>query len=250
MVMRRHKSSFCGLLVVLTGLFLGATSESAYAGTITLAPDADARILQITDDRRPEFLAVYTVGSNVQRSLIRFDLSGLPSGVNITDATLVLYANIDYGSNGNHVPMEVYRLTRPWVEPEATWTHASDMTLWTSPGADGDFLGTDGLPGGTPYATSTADPVASNEAVTWDVTTLAQGWYEQSYANDGLLLLSYQGNQLHFRGSGYSDASVHPELIVSYSPVTAPEPSGMTLLLLGSIGIVAASRRFGRRVTR
>ena len=108
--------AFCGweramklrsiVLCLLLGLFVASESSAA---VVTLAPEADARMLAITDDRRPEFLSVYTDGNNIQRSLIRFDLTGIPAGQTITSASLTLFTNIGFGSNPNNLPMDIFR---------------------------------------------------------------------------------------------------------------------------------------------
>jgi len=50
------------------------------------------------------------------RSLLRFDLSQIPSGATVTDATLEVYAYRYEGSN----TFQFYRATEPWEET-VTW---------------------------------------------------------------------------------------------------------------------------------
>lgn len=70
--------------------------------------------------------------SILMRTLIKFDLSALPSAATISSATLSLYANFD-GSN-NSRDFRVYRQKKAWTEARATWNKYDGTNNWTTAG--------------------------------------------------------------------------------------------------------------------
>jgi hypothetical protein len=75
------------------------------------------------------------------RGVLSFDLSGIPSHATIHSASLSLDAfSVTGATNHRHVDLEVYRLTDPIAEDDATWTRSAAGNNWSTPG--GDFSGT------------------------------------------------------------------------------------------------------------
>lgn len=187
---------------------------AANAATIELAPIQDARVLGLpgyTDvNFQTDILSVYSHDQNIQRTLMQFDLGqvALEPGVRLGAATLTLTASTGFGvSNGK--PMEIYRVTRPWTEAGLTWNRADVTTPWAWPG--GDFVGRADSPDGAPFASTTANPLAT-EAVTWDVRELVDQWLEAAAPNHGLLLKSREGNGLTFTSREQGNVSQRPVL--------------------------------------
>jgi len=90
----------------------------------------------------PAFIGLSKVDKSTTRYryLIRFDLSDLPVGVAILDATLTLTVAGDINATGDE--FHAYRLTRSdWTELGVTWNVFNGLQPWTAPG--GDFV-TDG----------------------------------------------------------------------------------------------------------
>ena len=217
--------------------------SSAEAGTVSLAPSADTRVLSVApslNEGSATLLSVFDADGNTQRSLLLFDLSSIPSGQVIISATLVLSASIAHGSNPSGRPMDLYRVGSSWVEAEATWSDRSTGSPWTVPGIAGDAFGTTGVPGVSPYATSTANPSASGQTGTRDSTQMVQEWYSGSHANFGMLLLSSSVNRLTFDSR---EGSISPVLRVTFE---APVPAASWLgfgLFAGVGGIAWVKRR-------
>jgi hypothetical protein len=69
------------------------------------------------------------------RTLIKFDLSGLPTNATIISATLSLYCTTDY--SGNARTYRVYNLKRAWTEAGATWNKYDGTNDWQTAGATG-----------------------------------------------------------------------------------------------------------------
>ncbi len=157
-------------------------------------------------------LAVEGWVNSKSHSLIRFDLSSIPAGAEITGAVLELYQNAP-SSNGGTV--YIHRLTRDWVEGEvasgtgngATWLESEPGIPWTTPGGDFDLAA---------YALTTI-PVGVQGWFKWDVTDLVEGWHSGAYPNFGLLLRpGTDATGLYFSSSD-DVASKHPRLIIAYA---------------------------------
>src|SRR5687768_4901529 len=116
-------------------LFLIASFTLAHSQTsLVLQPDAatgkDARIFNLDAlanyGNDPDFIASqwnYLGEPGTMRSLIQFDLSQLPKGVNVVDARLSLYYNNESetpGQIGNNAAY-IRRLIEPWEENTVAW---------------------------------------------------------------------------------------------------------------------------------
>ena len=75
-------------------------------------------------------------GSQAVRSLLRFDLTGLPSAPDAVELKLIRAAN--HAGNPADLAQEfaVYPLTRAFVNGQATWLSAATGNPWTTPGGD------------------------------------------------------------------------------------------------------------------
>lgn len=220
-------------LSVLTFSVFNLLPGIAFGQSISLNPIADSRILKIVPNQNfgsEGLLATYNnmdgFGDNEQHSLLKFDLSSIPKGANITSATLLLSKRNDgYVSNG--VASYVFRVITDWTESKVTWNKPTNTTSWTNLG--GDFVGMTGAYNSNPYAMNTDNPAGAT--LDWNVTSLVSEWESGAVANDGLLLRADVGNQLHF----YSREVVgsEPSLIINYSVV--PEPGALTLVLCAGL---------------
>ena len=77
--------------------------------------------------------------TNRVRGLVRFDLSAIPLGAAIENATLTLFAATG-GSVAGPAQFRAYRLTQPaWTEFGATWNKYNGTNSWSAAG--GDYTG-------------------------------------------------------------------------------------------------------------
>lgn len=145
------------------------------------------------------------------RGLIRFDLSSIPPGSNVTQAILYLYEKDEKLGQVTYI----YRLATSWDETSVTWN-----TPWNNPG--GDFNNS------TAYASYL--PNQRNCMITIDLTDLVQEWIN-GIPNHGMMLLSTGPNHI-LRYSSKEEIVVEqqPKLHVVYS---APSQSGSTNMLFG-----------------
>ena len=189
--------------------------------TTSLPPAADSRVFDADWGRDNNAGGDANVGiyQSRDRSLLRFDLSSLPSGSTVTSALLTLTATDLYGGNPGAESMNVYRLTQSWTEGGVTWNRYDGASPWGAAGGDYD---------GAIWATSTANP-ASGSPVQWEVGALAQAWHDGTYPNRGLILINLgTGNGLHFASKENGTVAYRPYLATSFTtPAAAPLGSWM-----------------------
>ncbi|MEO3748013.1 DNRLRE domain-containing protein [Plantactinospora sp. B5E13] len=66
-------------------------------------------------------LSVGTTTSSRARSLVRFDLTGIPQNTTIASASLEMYFDQEHTTNAYDVPMEARQVTAPWTESTVNW---------------------------------------------------------------------------------------------------------------------------------
>ena len=72
-----------------------------------------------------------------RRTLIKFDTDNfLPSGAQITSATLTLTVRSGLGSAGATRPIRIRQVTSGFLEAEATWRIRMGSSAWATPGGD------------------------------------------------------------------------------------------------------------------
>jgi hypothetical protein len=228
--MDRRSNSFALLGATVACLWASSAAVRAQGTSLILHPNGnDVRIsLFLPPDLNvslQDALSVMHRQGNNDNSLMMFDLSSIPPGVSITDATLTLWVdqNLDPGGDFG-LATKVFRITKAWVNWQVTWAHASgirpsDYSLWTQQG--GDFVGING--GLIPYTTNTLgipDNAPENPPQVYrldlNVTSLVSEWYKATYPNYGLMLTGEEGNGVHFHSDRGADPSLYPALTVSY----------------------------------
>lgn len=224
------------------------TMYQSTPATLTLQPDAAGGVdgwlngasakVDINNGANPR-LTLNASSTSKARPLIKFDLSAIPAGSEITAATLSLYQETT-GSVGSSPPNPVYnlhRVTRAWVEGTkmgtqtadgATWNSTDGSAAWTTPGGDFD-----------PAVAATAPAAATLEWRTWDVGALVANWVNGAYPNHGMLVDGVGTiSTLGFASSDNGTAANRPKLEVSFLPACGPPappgpppppPAGVTL---------------------
>jgi len=174
----------------------GAVGEDAWLdrGNPTLNYGADPTM--ILDGRNPQ-----------GRAVLRFDLSTVPAGVVIDNATLSLYQSAGIGSS---FVATVYAITAAWDESQVTWDDRLTGTPWGSAG--GDY---------NPHAIDQRTLDNTPSWRTWNVTQLVDLWHRGSLPNYGLILhtpnFGGADSDKTFYTSDYSvDPSLRPRLDISY----------------------------------
>lgn len=249
-------------LVASAGLMLAPGTAGAQTVTVNLPAVADNTLYQdfngnFSNGQGQFLFAGKTLGGDLRRAVVRFDLSAIPDGAVITSATVTLRQSRQRDSTQPEV-MPLHRVLSSWGEGasnagspggsgapsapgDATWIHRSYnenpalAVLWTNAG--GDF---DSRPSGT------ATIGSSLIAYTFTGTGLAtdvQGWINDRSTNFGWMLLGDEAeNQSarRFDSREAGNAANRPSLNVRY---VIPSPGAGAVLALA--GLAACRRRRG-----
>jgi hypothetical protein len=129
--------------------------------------------------------------------MVRFDLSSIPPGSTVTNATLYLFEKDKKLDQVTYL----YLITSPWNETSVTWN-----SPWTNVGGDFD----------NSHAYASFLPNQSNCMLTIDLSDLVQEWVNGT-PNYGFLLYSTGPNHiLRYSAKENSTADQHPKLDVTY----------------------------------
>jgi hypothetical protein len=145
------------------------------------------------------------------RSLIRFDVTGYPSAIAVSEAVVYLYQ-----VNAQSYRINVHRVTEPWDEKTATWRTRDGVTPWSN--ANG---------GGTFDSATVVGSFAAN-AIGWRAVAiepgLVQDWLSGAEPNHGLVL-DAPGDQVFLPVRFETrEAMNQPQLHIRYT-VVSPDSS-------------------------
>ena len=149
--------------------------------------------------------------SYVRRSLVKFDLSGIPSTATVLSVTLRLF---DYAADASNAStLRVFRQLRAWVDTQATWNIYKTGSSWQTAGGFGvlDCEQTDiGSIALSAVAASNYIEIALTPSAVQEI--IAGTWTDNGF----LLKMDTELNDSH---SFYSldNGSDMPELVVDYS---------------------------------
>jgi hypothetical protein len=144
------------------------------------------------DSASPTLSTGTSEAGGLRRSLIRFDLPGLPSGASVVSASLSLsqtYKTVDS-------TVRVHRVTSAWDEPTVSWASFGDAF---DPAIAASF--TSG--GGTGVRSA-------------DVTQLARAWVSGEAANHGVLLEEDPVLRTDYHSSENAQIERQPKLALCY----------------------------------
>jgi RHS repeat-associated protein len=166
---------------------------------------------------KKELLANYNAtGKYWNRSLLRFDLSSIPSNAYVGTATVGLNAP---AAAVNTSGVQVRRATKAWTE-ELNWEWYSPSAMWTTKG--GDYTSE-----GAEVKTSERGSGAGWWNFSAGLVPLVQGWVSGSIANQGLLVKLTQDHngectpscvnrEVTFDSSAATDSNNRPYIQVGY----------------------------------
>lgn len=243
-----------------TGFEADLTSWSSSTQTLNLQPDATAGKDTTLEQAQG---GIYNYGTTpnmwtghrttwggIQRIVIQFDLSSIPTSATVTSATLSLYLNTNINGDVNGITVDAYRFRRAWLEGTkdasmysdgANWNTYDSINNWGAPGATDSATDIDATAIGS---TTLAVSATTGQFYDWSLTPSAvQGWVDGSFTNNGLLLKGEveSENMKAFSSSDNTTASQHPKMSVDYtfgerSTAHVYSGSGSVLLAPGSNG--------------
>jgi acid phosphatase type 7 len=113
------------LILAALGLLSGALAP-AFASTTTLTAEADSFVLSSSPTAKRGRVQLLKINDDVKRSYFRFNLSGLPAGETITQATLRIFATTKPKCS---LGAEILRAaTETWAESTITWNNQPGTT--------------------------------------------------------------------------------------------------------------------------
>lgn len=149
-------------------------------------------------------------GTEWTRAVLRFPALPIPSNATLTSVRLSLYLHT--ADTSNPMDISVHRPQVLWTEMGSTWDTYDGVNPWTAGGGDFD-----------PSPEDTAAGVAATLGwYSWNITTLARGWWNGTISNQGLLVrqaddtLSPAGRK-QFSSSDTTNASARPFLTITYT---------------------------------
>lgn len=188
------------ILVFLSILMLVVQDSLAYS--VSLNPTMDTYLNKgSVNTNYGTATSLYIVtSSSEKRTLVKFDLSGIPSGAVITSSIFSIYVSTPSTSQTGRI----YRLTRSWTETGATWNKYGGTGSWTTVGGDYDT--------GTIWGSFSS--LSSSGYKTSDINNLVKNWYGGQYQNYGFIIIGPTSSQVVFNSD---EGSNRPKLDITYN---------------------------------
>ncbi|MCX7680588.1 MAG: DNRLRE domain-containing protein, partial [Anaerolineae bacterium] len=133
----------------------------------------------------------------IVRSLVRFDLSSIPTGATINQATLRLYLVSSWDYPNRTRTITTYRIGSSWSESGVTWNNQpSHAEAFGSAGVTHGAWGW--------YA--------------FDVTNLVRGWVNGTWPNYGIMLRGpeWSGTDSSWKSFATRESTYDPQLVITY----------------------------------
>ena len=259
--MRLGSRSFPLWSLLLSLALVSIAQQRASGDTAQLIPSKDNTLYEntagsVSNGAGPTLYAGKTGSNNsylLRRSLLGFDVSSIPAGSIVTDASLTVRVTRTNGALAE--TFTLHPLTADWGEGasnagapggggalsqtgDATWIHRFyNTSTWAAPG--GDFLS----------AASASQSLAGLGSYTFSSPQLAadvQDWLDDPADNFGWIL---RGNEAladgtlgakEFASSEHATTSFRPTLTVTY---IVPEPATLAPLVIGALALIRRRRR-------
>ena len=151
-----------------------------------------------------------TLGNPEYRGLLKFNVSSSElSGNTLTSAIIQLYVE----SITTNLTVKLFRVTSDWNESSAGWQNSTLTGFWTASGGN--------------YSEEITSAYI-NESSKWynlSILTLARGWVNGSYPNQGFILIPYQsigGQLIEITSSDSATPANRPKLTIEYEANARP----------------------------
>lgn len=146
------------------------------------------------------FMNIGSLSGNANRGLVKFNLSVIPPGTIITQATLSMNYFLS-NAYGTTFTLTTYRVSASWDELSATWN------------AQPPFAEAYGSATFTSYGWKS-----------FDVTALVQAWVNGTYPNYGIMLRGYESGSQYAGFYTRENGSNVPGIVISYGTFSSSQP--------------------------
>lgn len=195
------------------------------AKTVILTPTADTSIS--TDHLKPQGNSTLLVGrrglrtgSDIDRALLRFDLTSIPTNAIVQSATLKLL--VVRAPTSTPYNLYLHRMLKAWTT-SATWSSADIGVPWASPGA---AAGTDYLTNWAPgLVASDSNGFFGSFGGSTPLISDLQIWIQHPATNHGWMIIS-EGEKSDYSARHFasSETLTPPQLLLTYQ-TPAPIPT-------------------------
>jgi hypothetical protein len=150
--------------------------------------------------------------AGTKRSLIKFNVSTIPSAATVTSAKLQLKITAADASR----TIEAFQVLRAWTQLGSTWNNYASGLTWTTAGCSGSGTDRASTAAGS-FSVTTASPG------TWvEITlpnSLVQGWVNGTITNYGLLLKATveTSGETRYAAENRTTTTDRPKLIIEYT---------------------------------
>lgn len=182
------------------------------------------------------------------RAVMKFDLSSIPSGVTIIDATLEIYKYGNYSSYTKSDVYEVYKVTKEWNENGASWIKSTSSVNWDIYGGDYESTALSSFSYSGSYngwfdfsVTSALKDFIDNPSINYGLIVLVPGGVDSVYDNQT------KDQETYFHSSEASDESLRPKLTVTYDPGTSTMQNDIKIAIPESYKVTIINMQ-GRKV--
>ncbi|MCJ7620847.1 MAG: DNRLRE domain-containing protein [Anaerolineae bacterium] len=134
----------------------------------------------------------------IARSLIRFNLSAIPTGTSVNSAVLGVYLVSSYDFPDKTRTITTYRIASGWSESTVTWNNQPS------------------------FSTAYGSAPVTDSAWGWysfDVTNLVRGWINGTIPNNGVMLRGpeWSGSDSSWKGFSTREDIYPPRLVITYT---------------------------------
>ena len=211
-----------------------ALEDRRLLATLVLTPSQDNTLIEFPSGNSNGAGELFAgrVGSNsgttIRRAVMAFDLSKIPVGSTVTEASLDLTVS-RAGTGSGPESMSLHKLTADWGEGsssgggqgapatsgDATWVHRFfDTSTWTNPG--GNFVST---------VSATTTVSGGGDTPRWSaagMVTNVQAWVDTPATNFGWILLGNESTPRTVKRFNSKDSGSNPpQLTVTYTEAAA-----------------------------
>ncbi len=210
--------------VFRSGLAAVLLVANAAASTVTLGPAQDSMVTEQFPGTPQGSNTVMLAGTNGKlessRSLLAFDLTGIPSNAIVTSAALTVKVVKVSPGFPPAVTMDLRRILVAWDETEATWTNRLALVQWSTNGAAAPLDFSNAVTQTTSVAGQGTYTFVSNAGLMADV----QSWISDPNNNFGWFIISEaQGTDYTECKFGTRDDPANaPSLAIQFTLPAAP----------------------------